>query len=358
MSTVYEILEQLDGMEYGPERVALAQEAVRQADLLGDEEAGFETRREYITAATFSGQTEKAMVAFAWCQDYAARQPELDWRKQYSLTWMHKWMLNGALRFPQIPLSRIYELHDSYARAARHMDAGAASIPYLQMGLAMHLGDYAGAQRAFTVWQWAKKDMLSDCPACEANRQVDYHTFMGDDAAAVKQGRHIIESGMSCGEIPHATYGALLMPLLRLGETELAAEYAARGREMVIGKADFVSTQAEHLEYLTFTDPEAGLDWYARHLPWAEQIRDAGVKMDFHIASAMLFMRLAQQGRETVSLNLPGLGIEQQGGGVYRVSERLDHHQQAATTLAQQFDARNGNSFKAQQMEKKFSSLM
>ena len=168
----YQLLERLDNLDYGPERVSLAEEAVRQADLLADERAGYDARLALIESANMSGQEDKIFAPFAWCQRYAAEHP--DEVSDYTLAWYHKWVLGAAHQLPQIPLTRIYELHASYAATARRLGAGSSSIPYLQMGLALHRGDAEGARRAFTLWQFAKGgDILSDCAACEAQSKAE-----------------------------------------------------------------------------------------------------------------------------------------------------------------------------------------
>ncbi|MFC6593018.1 hypothetical protein ACFP81_14065 [Deinococcus lacus] len=351
MTNPYELIAQQEEMDYGPERVALAEEAVRLADLSGDEEAGYDTRMALIDTVNMSGQSEKMFAPFAWCQDFAARHP--DYASDYMLAWYHKWLLGAAHQLPQIPLRRIHELHASYAQYARRLGAGASSIPYLQMELAMHVGDHAAAARAYNVWQFAKGDMLSDCPACEAQTGAEYHLFMGDDAATIKQGQHILDKGLTCGHIPHLTYGTLLLPLLRSGKSELAAQYAAQGREMVAGDRDFLSTQAEHLEYLALTDPGAGVAWYERHLSWAEATREMRSKLDFHAAAALLFTRVEG---ETVRLTLPELVEGHAAGGIYPVAERLNYHREEALRLAALFDTRAGNDFATQQAERTFNA--
>lgn len=345
MSDFHELLEQQEDMDYGPERVAVAEEAVRLADLSGDEEAGYEARMALIQTAVMSGQAEKMFPAFAWCQQYAERHPdEVD---DYSLAWYHKWVLGSALQFPQIPLARLHELHASYARYARKLGAGASSIPYMQMKLAMHTGHRAEAQRAFTIWQMAGHDALSDCSACEAQNHAEYHLFMGDDAACIGQGQVILDRKMSCAEVPHQTYSLLLGPLMRAGQRERALKDAARGRKMVEGNPDLLGTQAEHLEFLALTDRAGALDWYARHLPWAEQTRELKAQMDYHAASAFLFGQLED---ETVTLALPPGTQGWQESGTYRVSERLNSHTDRARKLAGQFDARNGTPYYTQKL--------
>ncbi|THF69318.1 hypothetical protein E7T06_12580 [Deinococcus sp. Arct2-2] len=337
MSNPYDLLEQQEDMEYGPERVGVTEEAVRLADLSGDGQASYDARMALMETAAMSGQSEKLFPAFAWCQHYAAQHPdEVD---DHTLAWHHKWVLSAAHQFPQFPLSRIHELHGSYAQYARKLGAGARSSAYLQMKLAMHMGDPAAAQPAFNVWQVAKEDMLSDCSACEAQARAEYHVLMGDDGPCIKQGQLILKKKMSCGEIPHLTYGTLLQPLLRQGQRDLALQYAVKGRELVEGAPDFLSTQAEHLEFLALTDMSTGLEWYARHLPWAEQTRERRSQMDYHRAAALLFSRLEE---EAVTLALSPEAEGWQQSGKYPVSGRLESHLAKARALATQFDKRNG----------------
>ena len=61
------ILEEADELDYGPERIAKAEEAVRLADDAKHDVAGFEARLGLIQAAVFGGWPEKGLVAFGWC---------------------------------------------------------------------------------------------------------------------------------------------------------------------------------------------------------------------------------------------------------------------------------------------------
>lgn len=144
--------------------------------------------------------------------------------------------------------------------------------------------------------------------------------------------------GLTCGHMPHLTYGAALAPLLRLGRGEEAAAYAARGREMVAGDPSFLAQ----------TDASLGLDWYARHLPWAEQSLEAKSRLDFHLASALLFGRL----RGELALPLPPEVKGYRENGLYGAKERLAYHAAEAEKLAAQFDARNGTAYYARQLQR------
>lgn len=347
------LLEQAQELPHGPERLALVEEAVRAADLAHDGLAGYEARKELIYSADYAGQSEKMLVAFAWCRSYLDAHPEEfgAW-EQRSLTWFHKWVLIATHHFPQIPLARIQELHADYARRVQALGAGSGTVPYFRMSLAMHRGDHEDARVAFNLWQFARRDHLSDCPACEAQAVASYHRFLGDDAGCVIQVEKMLDQGMSCAHVPHATHGMVLPALMRLGRWADAQRHHQQGRDLVAGDPDHLRPQARHLEYLSVTDLDAALAWYARHLSWAERTSELDDRLDFHLASALLFQQLRHAGRERVPLALPQEVPGHRPDGEYPVDDRSGHHTREATLLAARFDERNGLTYHALRLER------
>ena len=318
MSDIETLLEDAQELPHGPERLAMVEEAVRAADLAQDGPAGYEARKELIASADYAGQSEKMLVAFAWCRSYLDAHPEEfgDWENR-DLAWYHKWVLIATHHFPQIPLERIWELHADYARRMQVLGAGAATVPYFRMSLAMHRGDPEDARVAFNLWQFARRDPMSDCAACEAQAIADYHEFLDDDAGCVAQVDKMIARGMTCAHIPHATHGMVLPALLRLGRWDEAERHHRLGRELIAGDPDHLTPQA-------------------RHLSWAERTSELDDRLDFHLASALLFQELGagesgtgESGvaiRDTVTLALPQDVPGYRPDGDYPVGERSGHH--------------------------------
>lgn len=350
MSDPQTLLRESYGLEYGPEKVALLLETVRQADLLNDEKMGYNIRKSLVEAATFSGQGDQALPAFAWCLNYLDNHlEELGSYEAHSLAWRHKWMLNAAVDLPQIPWTRLEELHADFERRARALGVRGGTVASYQLSLAMHRGDVETAQAAFKAWRSAGRDRLSDCSACESQQVADYYDFMGDDLACLRQSAKMIERGESCAHIPHSTYARALEPLMRQGEWETAEGYAQKGRRMVSGKPDFLSQQADFLIHLALTNTPAALKWYARHLPWAEKSNELGNVASFHNAAALLFSVL-DGGRKLRKLSLPSTVRGYQPDGMYSVSERLDYHLEEARRIAALFDTRNGTDAHAEEL--------
>ena len=343
MSTAQDLLERAEALPHGPERLALVDEAVRAADLAQDGEAGYEARKELIYSATYAGQSEKMLVAFAWCRTYLDAHPdEFGAWEQRALTWFHKWVLIATHHFPQIPLERVRDLHADYARRVQALGMGAGTVPYFRMCLAIHRGDHEDARVAFNLWQFARRDSLSDCPACEAQAIADYHEFLGDDEGCVAQVQRMIDRHMTCSHIPHATHGMVLPALLRLGRWDDARRHHEHGQSMVAGDPDHLTPQARHLEYLSVTDLDAAVEWYARHVGWAERTSELDDRLDFHLAGALLFQELERAGHTQVSLALPQDVPGHRPDGLYDVRGRHTYHAAQAGDLARRFDERNG----------------
>ncbi|OLV19714.1 hypothetical protein [Deinococcus marmoris] len=336
-----DLYDRIDDLPRCPEELALIEEAARLTDLMQDEAEGYRVRRMLMDSAHAVGQSEKMLVAFGWCRDYADRHPEaLDEGEQQDLLWHHRWVVNAGRTFPQIPTPRLMALYEDYARRilglSRHNEA------FVGLLYAMHIGDGAAASGHFERLTSTVRDELSACPACEAEIEADYHLFCGNDEAALRQIQHILDRRMTCAHIPTGTHALALAPLMRLGRWDEAGQHAARSRQSVSGDPDHLWAQARHLEYLALTSPNAALKWYAHHVAWAEQTRELGAAQTFHAAAAVLFTVLWNGDQtKTYAIRLaptvPGYAED----GQYSARERMDHHLGEALRLASLFDARN-----------------
>ena len=78
--------------------------------------------------------------------------------------------------------------------------------------------------------QWTEAGISygNDCVACDRNAQVRYMAFLGKDQKALEAAAPLLQGRMTCSQVPQATYGKVLLPLLRLGRVEVAATYLQR----------------------------------------------------------------------------------------------------------------------------------
>jgi hypothetical protein len=206
----------------------------------------------------------------------------------------------------------------------------------------MHRGDREGAQKFQRVWRTAPAGWGSDCPACEQDDQVDYLIFMGKDERALEQARPIIQGRMKCAEVPHVTYAKLLLPLLRLGRLDDAAEYHRRGYRLLADMRDLLEETGDHMQFLALTgNLDRAVTLLEKHLPWALETLATSRRFGFFQAARLLMMQLAQSGRSTLHLRLPKEFPLYREDGEYAVPDLCAWFDEDCRRLAEQFDRRN-----------------
>src|SRR5688572_4443945 len=111
---IEELLDEASGLDYGPTKVAILEEAIRLADTHGELDYGFAAREEYIQACTFGGYPEKSLVAFSWCLSQCDRNPQ-----KFAvdvILWKYKWVVGCLTGFPQIQRTQIDEMFADMAK--------------------------------------------------------------------------------------------------------------------------------------------------------------------------------------------------------------------------------------------------
>ena len=101
-----ETMQRLDELEEGATKCALAEEAVRLADLSGHRELRIETREALVAAATFAGRMERSMTAFAWT---LANYEDEEWARDAVWVGFH-WVSEDAPLVHTIERSQLDEL--------------------------------------------------------------------------------------------------------------------------------------------------------------------------------------------------------------------------------------------------------
>ncbi len=341
---VAELRGRAKGLPEGISRVALLEEAVRLADTHGDVDLGFQVRKDLVEATYFAGFQEKALVAFSWRLAQVDRAPE-----QYDLTsilWEYKWIVSASARFPQISRAQIEGLLEDVARRFETAGVNLRAVHKLRLLLALDMGDREAAQKYCALWMRTPRAWPSDCIACDQDDVVNYRLFCGKDAEAVAAARPILEGSMGCKEVPHVTLGRLLLPLVRLGMAEQAMVLHHRGYRLISGNQTFLSSIAEHLQFLAVTDnvPKA-IRLFEKHLPWAVATANLKARFDFCNAVRFLLARLAEGGQSSMRVRLPDeLPLAQESGGC-NLADLRAWFDRESRELAGRFDARNGNDF-------------
>ncbi len=331
-------------MEYGPTKTALMEEAVRMADTLGDIELAYKIREDLITAASFGGQPDLAIVHFSWCLSQFDRNPDHD--DEHNLLWKYKWIVSRLPNFPQIPRQEIERMLDDMERRYRAHGSSLHAVYNERRSVAMDMGDVEAAKRAHTRLQKTRRDHLADCAACVANKLICYYRFRNQHRRAVQEGSSLIQRNLRCTEVPAVTFGRLLIPLLKLKRPEEAMRYHQMGYRLNTRNPGRLGALLRHLEFLALTDNFAeAVRAIQKHLPVALTSTDPDDHFEFFRVAWLVFDRLHESGKDSIKLRMPADFALAQEEGKYQTDLLAKSFHDQAHALALRFDARNGNDF-------------
>src|SRR5688572_26426240 len=84
----------------GPGQIAAAEEAIRQADALGDRSVAFDARMLATSAYHRGGEPAKSFVTFSWClADYDANPGRHQRGDEAMLRWFFKYVVSSLPKF-------------------------------------------------------------------------------------------------------------------------------------------------------------------------------------------------------------------------------------------------------------------
>lgn len=336
-----ELLEKAEELDHGLAQLALTEQAVQLADAHRDEDYGYSARMQLISAATFAGRADIAMVAFSWVLAKHDADPERF--EEGQLLWMYKWVLEGVADYPSIPLSDIEKLFEDMK--TRYEADGSTLHAYwgIRRSVAVSAGELTAALEANETLQDTDRDHLSNCHACVQDESVEFYTFIGDDAAAVEAAKPIFKGKLTCGEVPERTYAAVQLPLLRLGKPADAMGHFKTGYRKINFNPKFLRHKAMFLVSLTLTDNiDRAVKLLDRHLPECLESTSVLWQFEFLLAARLLCERLTQQGETALPIRIPDklTALKDQAVDVPTFTAWLDGE---LARLAKLFDTRNKN---------------
>lgn len=342
--TVRRLIDEAEALPEGPAKIAVFEEAVRQADVDGDVDLGFEARSGLTHAAEFGGEPDKAIVAFAWCLAQCDLYPGRfdEWRT----LWTYKWTALLLSHYPHVPRSQIDGAIDDLEARFIRFGAGPSAAAKLRWDTHLRLGDLKKSRDWLARWRKLPRDFLSDCEACDIAETGSALLQYGEFTEALRTVKPILEGRKRCMEVPHWTYAELLVPLVDRGDLDVAAEFHARGYPMIRRNPKFLAPAGDHLAYLTLVGQLGqAKTLLERHLTWV-----TGSPNPLH---RLLFLRSAELALARIASTTPDVAVRTPTDFVASASDggrlALDTVRRQITadldTTAAAFDERNGNAF-------------
>ncbi|HYN92802.1 MAG TPA: hypothetical protein VES42_03020, partial [Pilimelia sp.] len=282
----------------GPEQIAAAEEAVRHADALGDEDLAFHARMFATSAYHRGGEPAKSFVTFSWClADFDAHPGRHDVSDDRLLRWFFKYVVSSLAKFPEVPLARTVAVLDDMERRFVAGGHSPHAVYGLRWMLARHIGDEKATESWYASWCAAPRDENSDCAGCDPTGKVVHLAERGRDAEAVALAEPVLAGRLTCAEQPQSMLTELLLPYLRTGRLEQAVAAHRRAyrahRRNIANMADV----AAHVAFCGLTGNDArGLEIVQRHVDWLDRPPSPYAEMEFAAAAAAVLRRLAAGG--------------------------------------------------------------
>jgi tetratricopeptide (TPR) repeat protein len=323
---------------YGPGQVALADQAIRHADALGEPALRFEARLAGTEAYQMGGEPAKTFVTFSWClAEYDANPGRYTPREDGLLRWYFKWVVGSLTRFPDVPLERTYAVLDDMTRRYRLGGHSLHAVYQHRWLVANHIGDVPAAEEWYEKWTTAPRDENSDCAGCDPTDRVEHLSERGRDSDAVALASAVLAGQLTCAEQPQAILTALLLPYLRTGRLDEARDAHVRAYRSHRQQIADLGWVADHVLFCGLTGNEArGLELIDRHLDWLERAPSPFAELEFAGSAAQVLQRRAVR-------KLPF-----RDGTAGELGERLAER---ARALAARFDKRNGTEHQSARIE-------
>lgn len=334
------LIERADELPDGPTPVALVEEAVRIADVVGDVHWQFYARLCLVHHAFGSGDADKLLVALTWCLSAYDRNRDLPGIDR--MLWQCKHALSYITAFPDISRAQIVQIRADIVQ--RYQQYGASLRPIWQFSCsnALAMGDFEDARACHERANRAHRDVLCESIAWE--RYFDIEFLLENDH---------IDEGLARAEpvlterIPaDGTYHWLALDtiphLIRRGQLERAMLYRRRAFPTVKNNAKFTGHVGTHFATLAISGDHArAVAVFEEHLPWAISSRLLDQKLSYYRDAWLLMRLLRESGRAQVSLNAPEdfPGLVETGD----TAELAAWFEAQTRALAARFDARNGN---------------
>jgi tetratricopeptide (TPR) repeat protein len=290
---VHRLIQQCWEAPYGAGQIALADQAIRHADALGDPALQFEARLAGTEAYQMGGEPAKTFVTFSWCLAEYDRNPgRFTAREDGLLRWYFKWVAGSLCRFPEVPLERTYAVLDDMERRYRLGGHSMHAVYQHRWLIANHIGDVAAADDWYERWTTAPRDENSDCAGCDPTDRVEHLADTGRDEDAVALAEPVLGGQLTCAEQPQAILTSLLLPYLRTGRLTEARDAHIRAYRAHRHQRSDLASIADHVLFCGLTGNEArGLELIDRHLDWLEKAPSPYAELEFASAAAYVLLR-------------------------------------------------------------------
>ncbi|HEY0187147.1 MAG TPA: hypothetical protein VGC67_06635 [Cellulomonas sp.] len=329
-------------MPYGLARTQAAEGQVRLAEAEGPDEVRAYALYTLVESCTWSGEPERAFVAFARLLRWWDEHPEgFDQQDRHGVFWSYKWMVSALADFPTVPAEQIdrtlADMERRYALAGNGMDA----VAYERFAWARQRGA-ADVEQAFQAWVATPRDDFSQCEACDPGDRASYLLATGRAEEGIRLIEQTLTENPSCASEPADMLAHLAEAYLDAGRARDAARTHRRAvAALAVSDSDMVGARGRRIRLLA----RGGQVLRALRTIEEEQHLLTGGDTPY---SRLSFSRLVGAATHVLRAEHGDRPLRLATVPAGTVAELDDWLHAQADRLAAAFDARNGTSAESQ----------
>lgn len=295
----------------------------------------FSIRLEIVQSTVFSGDIEKALVAFTHCVAEFDAEKEYALAETFSVLWSSKWINRTIVAFPNITKQQIDDIENDIADRFERHGFGLRSHYMFGWLNAIEMGNQEKANRRRK--QWIKETIMPGhprCKACELHYEIHYQIQENQPEKGLNAYRSLLRSKEVCNRVPLASH-VLMLPFLKPETDEGRAAFLFALFEFEPANIDRVSLAGDFLFYLLDKDDaQSALKIASNYLGPAMKTKDLDQKLHFFIAAERFF-------NTTNGFSFPWRHLDQE----FALAELKCFLESQINRLALAFDSRNQNTF-------------
>ncbi len=326
----------------GKERMDTFQDLIRRADLIKAHSLSKYFRWMYSSELMEYGDQGKVFPLVA--EYIALRETEKQWTPpdgEDGLVFMVDYCMEVLCYLPQIPLKQAEQIIAKFDKMILYNRFG-RRLFYQRLFRFYGDIDTLKALEYLKKFKSTRRDLFSDCRACEQADMVRLFFRMGDMATAENLARPIFDGLMKCHDVPRNIWLLYLQRALDYKELSKASSLAeSLYATSTLGDPSDLGYFGAILRCWTFTAPKKATKLFKRYLIHWEVLWDKQKWFSF-IVGAWVYCKVQKAHIKTLKLELPSHCPFWKETNIYDLAQLEDWFYLQAVDIANKFDARNG----------------
>ena len=332
---------EFQAMEHGTPRLRAIKKAYTAADEAHNDEWSFQFRYRYLNESTFESDDVDAMIVFPEMVALYDGSEELQADDDcfHNLMWGFKLVIENATDFHHISLEQIDGFMADFKRRLEENGKSLRTYYYLREKISEYFGNLLPAEE-YGKYRDIEPDDLRDCAACEVSHDVRMALLLGQPERAKELGKPIFSGELRCGNVPQNTYGAWIRYDIRHGDYGDARMLARRLWPMVRHEMDKLGEIGALLHYCSAANRSLGMTVFRHEVRNFANCRNHRMRLAFAEGAYRLFSKVKV---ESFQMLMPRECPFWNEDHSYETAKLRDYFFAEAKSLAEKFDARNGN---------------